>query len=81
MSDDSPNQPTADALDLLRWVRRELVSLCEATEDDSALCRLAQSDTETKQGAFARGRIHEAKGIRRAMAEVIHEKIREVSGT
>lgn len=68
-----------DATAVLRWARTELVALCEATEGNIQLCELATQDTETKMGAFARGRITEAKGIRRAMAEVISEKIRELS--
>lgn len=64
--------------ELLRWVRNQVVDLCEATVDDDALCRVAGSDMEGKQGAFARGRIHEAKAICNAMAEVIRDKIREV---
>ena len=52
-------------------IKRELFALCEATEDDPILCAIAARDTEGKMGAFARGRIHEAKGIRRTMAEVI----------
>ena len=66
--------------DLLQWVRHQIVDLCEATEDDPALRRLAESDTEGKQGAFARGRIHEAKALRNALAEVIREKQQQRQG-
>ena len=31
--------------DLLQWVRNQIVDLCEATEDDPVLRRLAESDT------------------------------------
>lgn len=58
------------AREALITARTELFALCEATMDE---CHdLAQRDTEGKQGAFARGRKHEAKGISRAMGEVFH---------
>ena len=61
--------------ELLRWVRNQIVDLCEATEDSQH--SVATRDLEGKQGAFARGRIHEAKGIRNTMAEIIRAKIQE----
>jgi hypothetical protein len=73
------SDPQTTAKAALEWVYQEIVALCEHTEDDTALNQIARADTETKQGAFARGRIHEAKGIRRAMAEVIRVKMQEVS--
>ncbi len=50
--------------------RRQVFALCDDTEERCAA--IAESDTEGKQGAFARGRIHEAKGIRRAFGEWFH---------
>lgn len=50
-------------------VRKNLCALCEDTEEKYAA--VAQSDTEGKQGSFARGRITEAKGIRNAMCEYL----------
>jgi len=54
--------------DEIERLRSELFSLCEDTEERCA--SVASKDTEGKQGAFARGRIYEAKGIRNAMGEV-----------
>lgn len=81
MADDQPrvadgqSATSADPADVeaLKWVRGELFSLCEATEE---ACAQSAADREGKPGAFARGRVHEAKGIRRAMGEVIAERLR-----
>lgn len=54
---------------LERW-RKELCALCEDTEEH---CAEAATDLEGKEGAYARGRIREAKSIRKAMGEVIYE--------
>lgn len=82
MKDSNPtSSTTGDPIAILRWVRNQIVDLCEATGDDDALCHVAGSDLEGKQGAFARGRIHEAKAICNAMAEVIRGKIREVESS
>lgn len=48
--------------------KHELFALCEDTETKYA--EIAERDAEGKQGAFARGRIIEAKSIRKAMGEV-----------
>lgn len=53
-----------------RW-RKELCALCEDTEDRHA--EIAAKDIEGKMGAYARGRIREAKSIRKAMGEVMYE--------
>jgi len=53
--------------DEIKRLRSELFSLCEDTEER---CASVAELTEGKEGAFARGRIHEAKGIRKAMGEV-----------
>lgn len=63
--------------DLVKKFKQELFGLCEATEDNPELCKLARSDLGSTQGAYARGRIHEAKGIRRTMAEVMAAEMRE----
>lgn len=52
-------------------IRKELFSLCEDTEAKYA--DVAVRDLEGKQGAFARGRIAEAKSIRNAMGEIFRE--------
>lgn len=62
----------------IRWVRNQIVDLCEATEDDPHLLVVAAKDHEGKLGAYARGRIREAGAIREALAEVIRVKVREV---
>lgn len=49
-------------------LRQQLFSLCEDTEVRYA--GIAERDLEGKQGAFARGRITEAKSIRKAMGEI-----------
>ena len=56
---------------LEQW-RKELCSLCEDTEER---CAEDAKDLEGKEGAYARGRIREAKGIRKAMGEVIYEDL------
>ena len=56
-------------MDQLERVRGELCGLCEQTED--SLHAAAQGDGI--EAAYARGRRHEAKGIRNAMCEVIRE--------
>lgn len=68
--------PPTSAAEALRWGRSELADLCSATENDPALARVMRTD-EGKIGAFARGRIREAKAIYAAMAEVIQLKLRE----
>lgn len=73
----SPSGTLADARTALEWVRSELVALCEHTEDRCA--PMAGREYETKFGAFARGRVHEAKGIRRAMCEVIRCRIADLA--
>lgn len=56
-------------------IRQELFALCEDTE--SKYADVAARDLEGKQGAFARGRIAEAKSIRNAMGEIFREMKRE----
>ena len=73
-----PDQSQTTAQQALDWLRGELTALCEATEESASLNDLATRDTEGKMGAFARGRIHEAKGIRRAMCEMVREKMKEL---
>lgn len=53
----------------LAWARSEIFALCEDTETK---CHLEAEGGD----AFARGRVFEAKGIRRAMGEVIAERLR-----
>jgi hypothetical protein len=55
---------------IIEDLRKELFSLCEDTEERYAAP--AERDLEGKEGAFARGRIFEAKSIRKAMGEVFH---------
>ena len=57
---------------LEQW-RKELCALCEDTEERYA--EIAAKDLEGKEGAYARGRIREAKSIRKAMGEVIYEDL------
>lgn len=52
----------------LEWARNIVFELCEETENDPALCRIAEDDPEGEAGAFARGRMHEARAIRDAVA-------------
>jgi hypothetical protein len=73
---DLPNQ---QAIDLLRWVRDEIVELCAATADDEILRHVADTDLEGKQGSYSRGRIREAESIGFAMCEVINAKVRELA--
>jgi hypothetical protein len=61
----------------LEWARHEITALCENTEDDPAINKVASEDTESKPGAFCRGRIVEAKGIRRPIHQVLTDRIRE----
>lgn len=56
----------------LEWLRDQIVALCEDTEEQYAW--VAERDTEGKQGAFALGRIREAKSIRNAICEVVRER-------
>jgi hypothetical protein len=72
------SSPDSTPVEILKWVRDELFALCEATESDPTLVR-SSGDHEGKVGAYARGRLREAKGIRRAMGEVIAEKLRVMS--
>ena len=57
----------ANTVDVLKWARDEVFGLCEATLDSSP------GDSE-----FERGRRHEAKGISRAIGDVILDKIRRL---
>ncbi len=57
-----------DLARLISAMRGEVVALCEDTEETYA--SVAASDTVGVQGAFARGRITEAKSIRKAICEV-----------
>jgi hypothetical protein len=59
-------------MDDLTWLRGQIVALCEDTEDRYA--PIAERDIEGKQGAYARGRIQEAKSIRNAICEVVRER-------
>lgn len=77
MEGEAGKAPAASNKNHLKWVRSELTALCEATEDDKELTRLASSDNAGNPGAFARGRIYEAKGIRRAMNTVICARLKE----
>lgn len=52
----------------INLLRQQLFSLCEDTE--ARYADIAERDLEGKQGAFARGRIVEAKSIRKAMGEI-----------
>ncbi|MBY0561527.1 hypothetical protein [Hyphomicrobium sp.] len=54
--------------EIIEDLRKDLCALCEETEEKCAA--EAARDTEGKPGAFARGRIYEAKGIRRTMGEM-----------
>jgi len=63
----------------LKWLRDEIISLCEATENDPRLSETSANDLEGKQGAYARGRIVEAKGIRRTIAEVVRVKLAAIA--
>jgi hypothetical protein len=49
--------------------RDAVFELCEDTEDK---CAGEAGELEGKMGAYARGRIYEAKSIRKAIAEVSH---------
>lgn len=59
--------------DELRWARDEVLALCEATEDAQSEVIIGANDM-TEQ--FARGRLSEAKGIRRTIGSVIDDQIR-----
>jgi hypothetical protein len=61
----------------LKWLRSEVVSICEHTEESCA--PMGSREYETKMGAFARGRIHEAKGIRNAICEVVRVRLAALS--
>jgi hypothetical protein len=51
------------------WACNIIVELCEETESDPVLRQMiAGDDREGKSGAFARGRIDEARAIRDAVA-------------
>lgn len=66
--------------DILDWIYKEVVGLCEATEDDATLASILRSNpSNSYQAAYARGRISEAKGIRRTIAEVINQKRQELA--
>lgn len=69
---DTPAWPTEDVAGDLQWLRSQIVALCEDTEDRYA--PTAERDTEGKEGAYSRGRIHEAKSIRNAICEVVRER-------
>lgn len=58
----------------LEWVRREIFALCEDTESKCLPINIDGTDN-----AFSRGRIYEAKGIRRALGEVIAERLRSLA--
>lgn len=51
---------------------KEIIALCEDTEERYAV--IAERDQEGKQGAFARGRIREAKSIRNAICETVRAR-------
>jgi hypothetical protein len=59
----------------LEWLRDQVVALCEDTEDRHAW--IVERDKEGKEGAFALGRIREAKSIRNAICEVVRERLAE----
>jgi hypothetical protein len=58
--------------DDLAWIRREIIELCEATENSQS--KVVSTGYPDMTGAYARGRVHEAKGIRRALCAVIEER-------
>lgn len=59
-----------DEPDDLLWLRYQVLALCEDTEDKMHAELEKRGATQEEQG-FYRGRYHEAKGIRRAIAEVV----------
>lgn len=61
------------AEEALKWLRGQVVALCEATEDNCAAD--AERDADRMSGAFARGRVWEAKGIRNSICEVVRERL------
>jgi hypothetical protein len=63
--------------DSIKWLRSELFALCEATEDEYG--PIGRGDTETKHGAFARGRAYEAKSLRREMGDRFSIVLRDIS--
>lgn len=56
------------AREALEWACNIIFELCEETENDPSLLRIAEGDPEGKVGAFAQGRMHEAMAIRCAVA-------------
>lgn len=64
----APQPPVEGLREALEWVRSEIFALCEATEDSA---RDGQD--------FSRGRCFEAKGIRRAIGEVIRDRLATVT--
>lgn len=57
-----------DATATIENLRGELFSLCEQTEENSRIAY--ENHPNSKQGEFSRGRMYEAKGIRRTMGEI-----------
>lgn len=78
LPDAAPDIEVVDARTALEWVRYQLTALCEATEDSPVLAECVTGAHGLHAQGFARGRKDEAKGIRRAMFEVITCKMREL---
>lgn len=89
IGDITPEPPSLAAGELT-WLRDQVLALCEATEDDPSLAQMiaAQTappgpDAPSRPGehalGYARGRIQEAKGIRRAIAEVANDRLRSLT--
>ena len=55
--------------DVIAKIRKELFALCEDTEQKYA----PYADRDSTQGHFSRGRIAEAKSIRKAMGDLLSE--------
>jgi rubrerythrin len=68
-------EPTSD----LAWLRYQVFSLCEETEDKCAAMagHTGEGDADMHARGFARGRIYEAKGIRRAIGVVVGARLAE----
>lgn len=63
------------AKEALEWAISIIFELCEETENDPRLSLMAEEELEGKPGAFARGRIFEAKSLRNAVGEALRTKL------
>jgi hypothetical protein len=60
-----------------RWIRNKIVDLCQETEDNAILNRIAGSYDKSKFCAYVRGRMRQAQFTRQALVKALCARAKE----